>query len=66
MRMKNKELAMFVVAGRAALLTFQGMFLLLVIILAFAWEDSRWPAFDSDDYDKKMMNGPLKPWNRGN
>ncbi len=64
--MENKEAAVFLVAGLAALLTFQGMFLLLVIIMAFAWEDSRWPAFDSDDYDKKMMNGPLKPWHKGN
>lgn len=66
MKMQNKDLAFFVVAGFAALLTFQGMYLLLILLLAFAWEDSKWPAFDSDDYDKKMMKGPLKPWQKGN
>lgn len=66
MKIEAKEATIFIIAGLAALLTFQGMLLLLVIMMAFAWEDSRWPAFDSDDYDKKMMNGPLKPWQKGN
>lgn len=50
----------------AAILTAQGTFALLAFIMLFAWEDSKWPAFDSENYDKKMMNGPLKPWNKGN
>ncbi len=66
MNPQSKESTLFIMAGLAALFTFQGMLLILVILMWFAWEDSRWPAFDSDDYDRKMMNGPLRPWNKGN
>jgi hypothetical protein len=43
------------------------LFMAIIIIgLMYVWEDSKWPAFDSEDYDQKMMKGPLKPWNKGN
>lgn len=65
MKMESKEEIILLIAASLALLTFQGMFAFLALGLFFVWEDSKWPAFDSDNYDKKMMNGPLKPWNKG-
>lgn len=49
-----------------ALVTLQPFMFLLVVFMWFFWEDSQYPAFDSKDYEKKMMNAPLKPWQKGN
>lgn len=56
----------FFFAGLYALFSLQPFMILLVAFMWFFWEDSKWPAFDSESYDKKMMSGPLKPWNKGN
>lgn len=66
MKIDLKEHAFFASAALIALFSFQGFMLFLVLLMWFCWEDAKWPAFDSDDYDKKMMNGPLKAWNKGN
>ncbi len=52
-------------AALAAVLSAQPFIAILLIGFAYVWEDAKWPAFDSDDYDKKMMSGPLKPWKKG-
>jgi low affinity Fe/Cu permease len=49
-----------------AIFTAQPFMFLLALGLLFVWEDAKWPAFDSKDYDQKMMYGPLKPWSKGN
>lgn len=66
MKIQTKGEVILVLAAIIAILTAQGTLALLAFIMLFAWEDSKWPAFDSDDYDKKMMKGPLKPWQKGN
>ena len=66
MKIDSKEEVVLLIAAIAAIVTLQGVLALLAFFMLFAWEDSKWPAFDSDDYDKKMMNGPLKPWQKGN
>lgn len=53
-------------AAFAAILNGQLMLSLMLMGLRFVWEDSKWPAFDSANYDQKMMMGPLKPWDKGN
>lgn len=57
--------AVFAVAGLYALVSLQPFMILLIAFMWFFWEDSKWPAFDSKNHDSKMMNGPLKPWNKG-
>lgn len=64
--MKINEDAIFAVSLLACVITLQPFIILLVALFWLTWEDSKWPAFDSEDYDKKMMHGPLKPWSRGN
>lgn len=49
-----------------AILSGQLFMTILIIGFMYIWEDCKWPAFDSSDYDKKMMKGPLKPWSKGN
>jgi hypothetical protein len=65
-KIETKEEFFLLTAAVAAIMTFQGTLALLAFVMLFAWEDSKLPAFDSDDYDRKMMNGPLKPWQKGN
>jgi len=65
-KMENKEETILLLTAFAACITFHSTLVLFALIMHFTWKDSRWPAFDSDDYDKKMMNGPLKPWQKGN
>lgn len=66
MKIDSKEEVVLLIVAIAALVTFQGTLALLAFVMLFAWEDSKWPAFDSKDYDRKMMKGPLKPWDKGN
>lgn len=46
-----------------SIMTGSGMFALLTLFLWLFWEDSKWPAFDTKDFDTKIRL--LKPWNRG-
>lgn len=66
MKIQTKGEIVLVLTAITAVLTAQGTFALLAFLMLFAWEDSKWPAFDSDNYDQKMMKGPLKPWQKGN
>ena len=66
MKIQSKGEVVLAITGIAALVTFQGTLALLAFVMLFAWEDSKWPAFDSEDYDQKIMKGPLKPWQKGN
>lgn len=63
--MKLGNNTIFICAGLCALFSLQPFMIVLVAFMWFFWEDSKWPAFDSENYDKKTMNGPLKPWNKG-
>lgn len=60
------EKVTMLVAAMVALFSAQIFMFILLLVFAYAWEDAKWPAFDSKDYDRKMMKGPLKPWQRGN
>lgn len=64
-KIETKVDYIFLTATLIAFLTFQGTYLLLILFCWFSWEDARWPAFDSKNYDQKMMYGPLKPWRKG-
>lgn len=66
MKIQTKGEIVLALTAIAAILTLQGTLTLLALFMFFAWEDSKWPAFDSKDYDRKIMKGPLKPWQRGN
>ena len=66
MKIQTKGEVVLALTAITAILTAQGTLALLAFVMLFAWEDSKWPAFDSDDYDQKMMEGPLKPWQKGN
>lgn len=55
----------FFFASLYALVTIQPFMLLLVAFMWYFWEDSKWPSFDSRNFDDKVMNYPLKPWNKG-
>lgn len=52
-------------AALTAVLSAQPFIAILLIGFAYIWEDAKWPAFDSQDYDQKMMSGALKPWKKG-
>jgi len=65
MRGINGE-AVLGLAALVAILSGQLFMCIILLSMAFVWEDSKWTAFDADDYDKKIMNGPLKPWSKGN
>lgn len=62
----NPEYGVFCLAAVVALYSLQPFLFFLILGIIFVWEDARWTAFDSENYDKKIANGPLKPWNRGN
>lgn len=64
MKISNNTTFLFI--GLGALFTGQIFMVLLVAFLWCVWEDAKWPAFDSEDYDRKMMKGPLSPWNKAN
>lgn len=66
MKIQTKGEVILVLAVITAILTAQSTFALLAFIMLFSWEDSKWPAFDSESYDQKIMKGPLKPWQKGN
>lgn len=62
----NTEYSVLCLTAVVALFSGQLFLFLLVMGLIFIWEDAQWTAFDSDNYDEKMMRGSLKPWNKGN
>lgn len=67
MRFQTKEDFVFAIATLCALLSFQGMLLLLVLGFWYVWEDAKWTAFDSKDFDQKIREkGMLNPWQKGN
>lgn len=60
------EKAILLIAALVALLSAQIFMFIVLLVFAYVWEDAKWPAFDSENYDQKMMKGPLKPWQKGN
>lgn len=66
MKIETSEDMIFAASALIAIVTFQGMLLVMILMFWFVWEDSKWPAFDSDDFDNKMRKGPLNPWKKGN
>lgn len=62
----NTEYGILCLAAVVALFSAQMFLFVLMISFIFIWEDAQWTAFDSDNYDEKMMHGSLKPWNKGN
>lgn len=62
----NSESVIFGGAALIALLSGQIFLFLLILGFLLVWEDAKWPAFDSDDFDNKMRKGPLNPWKKGN
>lgn len=66
MKLQNRAEFVFLATLCWALGTLQPFVAILVVFFWFAWEDSKWPAFDSKDFDIKMQKGPLMPWNKGN
>ena len=59
------EKIILLIAAAFALFSAQLFMFVLLLGFAYAWEDAKWPAFDSKDYDEKMMHGPLNPWSKG-
>lgn len=65
--MMNLETEKVILLITATFALFSGQLLMFILLLGFSyiWEDAKWPAFDSKDYDEKMMRGTLNPWNKG-
>lgn len=59
------EQAILMFAALMAVLSAQPFIAILLIGFAYIWEDAKWPAFDSQGYDQKMMSGTLRPWKKG-
>ncbi len=62
----ESEQMLLLFTGITAILTGQVFIALVIAGFMYTWEDAKWPAFDCHEYDRKMMNGPLKPWDKGN
>ena len=53
-------------AALVAVLSAQPLIAILLIGFSCTWVDAKWPAFDLEDYDRRMMQRSLRPWNKGN